>query len=217
MSGDPLPFSPAAERNREPILAALRRWLPAGSASRPVRVLEIGSGSGQHAVFMTRSLPGLRWQPSELPQALPGLAARIAREGSHDLAPGASIAPPLVLDVTAPFSWPEERFDAVFSANTCHILPAAALPALLGGAARVLRPGGLLLLYGPFRYGARHTSPSNAAFDAHLRSLDPAMGVRDAEELAARAGAEGLRPRADEAMPANNRLLVFERVEAAAR
>jgi SAM-dependent methyltransferase len=206
-----LPFSPAAERNREPILAVLRRWLGAGEPGRPVRLLEVGSGTGQHAVHMARALAGLHWQPTELPPALAGLRARIEREGASGLAPGARIAPPLPLDVNQP-DWPPGPWDAVFSANTAHIMPAAAVPALLAGAARVLRPGGLLLLYGPFRYGERHTAASNAAFDEHLRSLDPAMGIRDAHRLAAQAAEVGLELQDDVAMPANNRTLVFERI-----
>jgi SAM-dependent methyltransferase len=208
-----LPFSPACERNRDPILAVLRRWLGEGSPARPLRVLEVGSGSGQHAVHMARHLSGLHWQPSELPQNLVGLAARIAVEEGQGLAPGARIEAPLVLDVDAP-DWPEGPWDAVFSANTAHIMPGPSVPRLVAGSARALKPGGLLLLYGPFRYGTTHTAASNATFDAHLRSLDPAMGVRDAHELTCRAAAVGLVAEDDVAMPANNRLLIFRRQEA---
>ncbi len=203
MHDDELPFSPACLRNQDPILAVLRRWLPSGA-----RVLEVGSGSGQHAIHMARHLPGVHWQPSERQEAPAGLAARIALEGREGLAPGAAVAKPLLLDVCQP-EWPAGPFEAVFTANTLHIMPAAAVPFLLAGSARVLSPGGLLLIYGPFRYGERHTAESNAAFDAHLRSLDPAMGVRDAEALLVEASALGLQLLADEAMPANNRLLVL--------
>jgi SAM-dependent methyltransferase len=208
---DGLPFSAAAERNREPILAVLRRWLSPAAPGRPLRLLEVGSGTGQHAVHMARHLAGLHWQPTELPAALAGLRARIERQGASDLAPGARIAPPLPLDVNQA-DWPPGPWDAVFSANTAHIMPATAVPALLASTARVLRPGGLLLLYGPFRYGSEHTAASNAAFDEHLRSLDPAMGIRDAHLLAAQAAEVGLQLREDVAMPANNRTLVFERI-----
>jgi len=112
--------------------------------------------------------------------------------------------------VTEAGQWPHQRFNAVFTANTCHIMPALALPQLLAGAARVLVPGGLLLLYGPFHDGGVHTAASNIAFDEHLRSLDPAMGVRDAVELQEQAAALGLQPLADVAMPANNRTLIFQ-------
>ncbi len=205
MDVDALPFSPACLRNQEPILALLRHWLPPGA-----RVLELGSGSGQHAIHMARHLPGVRWQPSERQEALAGLGARIALEGGDGLAPGAQVAAPLVLEVSQPH-WPAGPFEAVFTANTLHIMPAAAVPHLLAGGARVLAEDGLLLVYGPFRYGERHTAASNEAFDAHLRQLDPAMGVRDAEVIEREAASLGLQLQADAAMPANNRLLVFRK------
>ncbi|MEX1315741.1 MAG: DUF938 domain-containing protein [Synechococcaceae cyanobacterium] len=200
-------FSEACERNKQPILERLAAWLPPAA-----RVLEVGSGSGQHAVHMARQLAGLRWQTTELAGHLDDLLERLQLEGRRGLAADASIATPLELDVTRPEQWPRGPFDAVFSANTCHIMPTSAVARLLAGAAGVLASGGLLLLYGPFRDGEAHTSPSNAAFDAHLRSIDPAMGVRDARELARQALALGLELRADESMPANNRMLVFERL-----
>lgn len=206
MDADALPFSPACLRNQEPILTQLRRWLPAGA-----RVLEVGSGSGQHAIHMARHLPGVRWQPSERQEALAGLAARIGLEGEEALAPGARVAPPLVLDVTTGPHWPAGPFEAVFTANTLHIMPAAAVPHLLAGAARVLTADGLLVIYGPFRYGERHTAASNEAFDAHLRHLDASMGVRDAEAIEREAAGLGLYLQDDEPMPANNRLLVFRK------
>ncbi len=204
MIPDSLPFSPACLRNQEPILLLLRQWIPTAA-----RVLEVGSGSGQHAIHMARHLPGVRWQPSERNESLPGLARRVALEGQAGLAPGARVAPPVALDVTDA-QWPSGPFEAVFTANTLHIMPAAAVPHLLAGSARVLAADGLLLIYGPFRYGARHTAASNGDFDLQLRQLDPAMGVRDAEELQAEAARLGLQLQADAAMPANNRLLVFQ-------
>ncbi len=205
MIPDSLPFSPACLRNQEPILRLLRQWIPAAA-----RVLEVGSGSGQHAIHMARHLPGVRWQPSERNESLPGLARRVALEGQAGLAPGARVAPPVALDVTDA-QWPAGPFEAVFTANTLHIMPAAAVPHLLAGSARVLGADGLLLIYGPFRYGERHTAASNGDFDLHLRQLDPAMGVRDAEALQAEAAHLGLQLQADAAMPANNRLLVFQK------
>ncbi|MCP9833026.1 MULTISPECIES: DUF938 domain-containing protein [unclassified Cyanobium] len=205
MDPDSLPFSPACLRNQEPILTQLRRWMPPEA-----RVLEVGSGSGQHAIHMARHLPGVCWQPSERSESLTGLAGRIALEGQAGLAPGARVAPPLALDVTEAH-WPAGPFEVVFTANTLHIMPAAAVPYLLAGSARVLTVDGLLLIYGPFRYGDSHTAASNGAFDAHLQQLDPAMGVRDAEELQAMASRLGLHLQADGAMPANNRLLVFQK------
>ena len=203
-------FSPACERTPGPILAVLQQWLPARA-----RVLEIGSGSGQHAHFFCGQIAGLVWQASERQDALADLQAQLADVPPASLAPGARLLDAIPLDVTAAEQWPLRRgdgaFDALFSANTCHIMPASAVPQLLAGAAQVLRPGGLLLLYGPFHDGGVHTAASNAAFDAHLRSVDPTMGVRDALELQEQARGLGLEPLADVAMPANNRMLVLVR------
>jgi len=199
-------FSAACERNREAILAVLQDWLPPGA-----QVLEVGSGSGQHAVFFAQSLPRLAWQTSELSANLAGLGERIALEGGSGLAPGSQILMPIALDVSAPLDWPNQRFDAVFTANTAHIMPASSVPDLLAGAAGVLVPGGLLLVYGPFRDRGIPTAASNVAFDLHLRSLDPAMGVRDAVVIGDQAKGLGLSPVADVAMPANNRTLIFRR------
>ena len=187
----------------------LQDWLPA-----PAQVLEIGSGGGQHAAFFCQRIAGLSWQASERPAALAQLQAQHQSVPGGNLAPGSRLLEPIALDVTCREQWPQPAesglFDALFSANTCHIMPAAALPQLLAGATQVLRPGGLLLLYGPFHDGGIHTAESNAAFDAHLRSLDPAMGLRDALELQEQARGLGLEPLADVAMPANNRTLVLK-------
>jgi SAM-dependent methyltransferase len=199
-------FSPACERNKAPILAVLRDWLPPHA-----RVLEIGSGSGQHASFFCQQTAGLTWQSSERQEALADLQAQLDAVPATSLAPHARLPEAIPLDVTRSEQWPCGTVDAVFSANTCHIMPASALPALLAGSARVLRPGGLLLLYGPFHNGGVHAAPSNADFDAHLRHLDPAMGVRDALELQEQGRGLGLEPLADVAMPAHNRILVLER------
>ena len=199
-------FSAACERNKEAIEAVLQDWLPPGA-----QVLEVGSGSGQHAVFFAQSMAGLAWQTSELNANLAGLGERIALEGGSGLAPGSQILMPIALDVSAPGDWPDQRFDAVFTANTTHIMPASSVPDLLAGAAGVLVPGGLLLLYGPFSDHGIPTAASNVDFDLHLRSLDPAMGVRDAVTISEQAQGLGLSPVADVAMPANNRTLVFRR------
>ena len=199
-------FSAACERNKEAIQAVLLAWLPPGA-----QVLEVGSGSGQHAVFFAQSIAGLTWQTSELPAHLAGLGERIALEGSCGLAPGSQILMPIALDVSAPGDWPDQRFDAVFTANTSHIMPASSVPDLLAGAAEVLVPGGLLLLYGPFSNHGIPTAASNVDFDLHLRSLDPAMGVRDAVTISEQAQGLGLSPVADVVMPANNRTLIFRR------
>jgi SAM-dependent methyltransferase len=196
--------SPACERNREPILAVLRNWLPAGA-----RVLEIGAGSGQHAAFFCSRIDALHWQTSERPEALADLVASLAALERAELAAASLLPQPLALDVTQASSWPSGEWDAVFTANTCHIMPESALEPLLAGSRRALRSGGLLLLYGPFHNNGMPTAPSNAAFDKHLRSLDPAMGVRDAVVLQQQARDLGFEPLADLAMPANNRMLIL--------
>lgn len=198
-------FSEACERNKGPLLAVLSRWLP-----RPARVLEVGAGTGQHAVHFTQQLPQLAWQPTELEPNLPDLQERISREGQAQPADGSELRDASVLDVSHG-PWPEGPFDAVFSANTAHIMPASSVPDLLAGAARVLRAGGLLLLYGPFSDRGEHTAPSNEDFDAYLRSINPAMGVRDADWITELAGGVQLEPVADVVMPANNRTLIFRR------
>ncbi len=194
-----LPFSPAAERNREPIARVLRAWLPARGS-----VLEIGSGSGQHAVAFARGFPGLSWQPSEHPDALAGLAARIAAEG------GTNLACPVALDVLGGH-WPRGPFDAAFSANTAHIMSWQAVVAMFAGVGRVLAAGGPFCLYGPFRVDGGFTTAGNRDFDAGLRARDPAMGLRDVEsrESLAREHQMLLAERRD--MPADNFMLRFVR------
>ncbi len=201
-------FSEACERNKGPLLAVLERWLP-----RPARVLEVGSGTGQHAVHFTQQLDRLSWQPTELAANVGLLQARVDSEGQAQPAAGSQLHDAAALDVSRG-SWPDGPYDAVFSANTAHIMPAASVPHLLAGAARVLRAGGLLLLYGPFSDAGEHTAPSNEAFDSHLRSIDPAMGVRDADWITELAAGLQLQPLADVVMPANNRTLIFQRAGA---
>lgn len=198
---DPARIAPAAERNRDPILAVLRQWLkPNGS------VLEIASGTGQHAVWFATALPGVVWQPSD---ADPVLLASIA--AWRDRIGPANLLPVLGLDATAPDSWPVRRADAVVAINMIHIAPWAATVGLMDGASRVLSEDGLLYLYGPFREGGAHTAPSNEAFDDGLRGRDPAWGVRDLEEVVRTAETYGLKLAARIAMPANNLSLIFSR------
>jgi SAM-dependent methyltransferase len=170
-------------------------------------VLEIGSGTGQHAVHFATALPKVSWQPTDVAAQLPVLAARIAAEGPPNC------RAPLALDVGAP-RWPALAADGVFTANTLHIIAWPAVQSLLAGVGRVLAPAGHLCIYGPFHYGGQATSPSNAAFDADLRARDPASGVRDFEAVAALAASHELQLAADHALPANNRLLVFRRAVA---
>lgn len=189
----------ACERNKAPILEVLRSEL-AASAS----VLEIGSGTGQHAVHFAAHLPQLSWQPSEVAALLPGLAERVRREGSPNL------RAPILLDVrTTP--WPHAQADAIFSANTLHIMGWDAVEDFFRGVGGVLAPAGVLCVYGPFNYQGRYTSPSNAQFDAWLKARDPASALRDFEAVNALANAQQLRLVADHAMPANNRTLVWRR------
>lgn len=195
----PLPYSEACERNRHPILEVLR----VAFADRR-RVLEMGAGTGQHAVHFARHLPWLAWQPTDRREQLAGLAARVAAEGPPNL------APPVELDVLAA-PWPVLEADAVFTANTLHIMSWRAVEALFAGLEPRLPAGAVLAVYGPFHYGGRPTSDSNAAFDAMLRERDPASGVRDFEAVDAFARVAGLALQGDHAMPANNRLLVWRR------
>ena len=171
--------------------------------------LEIGSGTGQHAVFFARALPHLRWQPSDRAEWLPALRARIAREG-----PG-NLAAPIELDVSMS-PWPINAADAVFSANTLHIMAWHEVEAFFAGIGRTLAAARreasaprTLAVYGPFKYRGAFTTASNAVFDDSLKARDPASGIRDFEAVDALACAQGLALAADHAMPANNQLLVW--------
>lgn len=195
-----LPDAPATGRNREPILAVLRERF----ADR-TRVLEIGSGTGQHAVFFAEAMPWLQWQTSDLPDRHAAIAAWIESSGL------ANVLPPFALDVDRPEQWPAQRFDAVFSANTLHIMGWPQVQALFANLPRVLMPSASVVIYGPFNIGGEFTSPSNAAFDAQLRAAEPQRGLRDLEAVQALAADIGLDFVADIPMPANNRCLVWRR------
>ena len=196
-STPPLPFSEACERNKGPILEVLR------TVFAPCRaVLEIGAGTGQHAVHFASHLTHLEWQPTDRTEYLAGLAARIAQEGP------ANLRPPIEFDVARPRSLPG-AFDAIFSANTLHIMSWAEVQAFFAYAGRALGPGGTLAVYGPFRYRGEFTTQSNAHFDRALRERDPASGLRDFEAVDALASAQGFELVADHSMPANNQLLVW--------
>ncbi|HVL58649.1 MAG TPA: DUF938 domain-containing protein [Burkholderiaceae bacterium] len=192
--------APAAERNKQPILQVLRDVLPPAGL-----VLEVGSGTGQHAVHFAAELPQLRWQPSDPdPAARDSIRQWIADAGA------ANVEPPLELDVRRE-PWPLARADAVVAINVIHIAPWEAAKSLIAGAARILPPGGVLFLYGPYRRGGAHTAPSNAAFDAQLRAQDPRWGVRDLEDVEALAAASDLSLDRIVEMPANNLSVVFVR------
>jgi cyclopropane fatty-acyl-phospholipid synthase-like methyltransferase len=192
------PFSPASERNQAPILEVLR---PHFVSCR--RVLEIGSGTGQHAVYLARALPSTIWQTSDVQAALPGLRMWL------DEAALPNLPPPLELDVNG--DWPQARFDAVFTANTLHIMGWPEVERLFASLDRVLEPTAMLAAYGPFNYGGQFTSPSNAAFDEWLKRQSALSGVRDFEAVDALARAVRFELVDDHAMPANNRLLIWAR------
>ena len=192
---------PHAARNREPILDVLKRVLPAAGL-----VLEIASGSGEHAAYFAARLPSLVWQPTDAdPHAR---SSSIAAYRADAAAP--NLAAPLQLNVTAPV-WPVERADALVCINMIHISPWAASEALMAGAGRILPAGGVVYLYGPYRVDGRHTAPSNAEFDARLREQNPQWGVRDLGEVTALAERHGLALTETVTMPANNLSVVFRR------
>jgi SAM-dependent methyltransferase len=197
---DPRQYRPHVPRNRDPILDVLKRVLPERGL-----VLEIASGSGEHAAYFARALPALTFQPSD-----PSEEALASAAAHRDDAGLPNLLPPLLLDVTAP-SWPVERADAVICCNMIHIAPWAACEGLIAGAARVLAPGGVLYLYGPYKIGGRHTAPSNQEFDGYLRGQNPAWGIRDLDEVTALAGRHDLRLAETVAMPANNLSVILRR------
>ncbi len=185
------------DRNQAHILDVLREaFADVGS------VLEIGSGSGQHAAYFASNLPRLQWTPSDLVESHPSIQAW------RDELALANLHAPLALDVDDSV-WPGEPFDAIFTANTLHIMGWPSVVNLFAHAPLVLRPGGLLCIYGPFNYGGCYTSPGNEAFDARLQGDDPVRGIRDFERIDALALAHGMRLRKDYEMPANNRILLW--------
>jgi cyclopropane fatty-acyl-phospholipid synthase-like methyltransferase len=193
------PFAASAEQNREPILEVLRRHF----ADRR-RVLEIGSGTGQHAVHFAAALPHLDWHTSDRPGNLPGIRAWLNDAGLPNT------PPPIAFDVND--EPPGERFDAIFSANTLHIMSWPEVRRLFALLPQLLEPGALLTLYGPFNYGGQFTSPSNERFDAWLKSEDPQRGIRDFEAVDALAAAAGLSVVEDATMPVNNRCIIWRRI-----
>jgi len=191
-----LVFSEACERNKDPILGVLHSRFAARS-----RVFEVGSGTGQHAVHFARQLPHLIWQPSEREENLPDLKQRVAIEG------GANLCEPFLFDVCQR-DWPSDC-DAIFTANTLHIMPFTSVVEFFRGAGAALRTGGIIAIYGPFRYSGHYTSDSNRDFDGFLRARDPLSGIRDIDDLNALGKRHSLELDADHDLPANNRLLVY--------
>ena len=192
-----LPFSGASERNRQPILDQLIDLFPNKGT-----VLEIGSGTGQHAVFFTRYLAGIHWQPTDRAENLAGLELQFATEGNP------RICEPLKLDVLKD-PWPEGFYAAAFSANTAHIMPWVAVQAMFAGVAKHLLSDTRFCLYGPFNIDGAYTSPGNAQFDASLRRQDPKMGIRDMSDVESLSNSHHLFLEQKIAMPANNFILVF--------
>lgn len=193
------PYAPACERNREPILAVLRECF----ADRR-DVLEVGSGTGQHAVHFAAAMPWLSWQCSDRAEHLAGIRLWLDEAGLPNT------PAPIELDVSG--AWARRRFDAVFSANTLHIMGWPEVQRFFEGVDAVLATDGVLAAYGPFNYGGEYTSDSNREFDAWLKARDPRSGIRDFEAVDALAREIGLTLMDDVAMPANNRTLVWRRL-----
>ena len=196
-----LPYSEACVRNQAAILDQLAQIFTA-----PGQLLEIGSGTGQHAVYFGAHLPHLVWHTSDLPAHHAGIRAWL------DQAALPNVQLPLALNVEQA-NWGIAGLDGVFSANTLHIITWPQVQALFAGAARVLRPGGKLVVYGPFNYSRQFTAASNRQFDQSLRQRDPASGIRDFEAVDTLAQQHGLHLLADHAMPANNCLLLWQRAD----
>jgi SAM-dependent methyltransferase len=200
-NGDGRQFSPSAARNSRPIREVLEKVLPRSGIA-----LEIGSGTGEHIVCFANALPGLLWQPSDPdPASRASIAAWIAAEGL------ANVRAPVAIDVREAVWGVEDEapFGALISLNMIHIAPWQAALGLLAGAGRLLRPDGMLYLYGPFMRSGAHTAPSNAAFDADLKRRDPHWGVRDTDDLVREAAPHKLELREVIEMPANNLSLAF--------
>jgi SAM-dependent methyltransferase len=201
MEEDARRYAPSVARNKDAIAGVLARYLPSSGL-----VLEIASGSGEHAVHFASTFPALVFQPTD-----PSEEARASIAAWRQEAALPNMRAPLALDVTAA-PWPINYADAVTCINMIHIAPWEATLGLVAGAARIIPPGGLLFLYGPYKRAGQHTAPSNADFDASLRERDARWGVRDLETVAAEATAMGFAAPMVEAMPANNLSLIFRRL-----
>ena len=193
------PYAESCERNRTPILEVLRVELAGKS-----RLLEIGSGTGQHAVYLAPEFPRLVWQTSDVVEAHADIKAWLAESGL------ANVLPPLTLDVCKG-DWPSQRYDAVLSANTAHWMSWSEVECLFSGVGRTLEVDGVFCLYGPFSYRGEYNSESNARFDRWLKARDPSSGIRDFEAVDELARRAGMTLRKDYEMPANNRTLVWSK------
>src|SRR4051794_17860974 len=193
------PHSEACERNRDPILAVLRQWMLA-----PGTTLEIGAGTGQHAVHFAAALPHLRWVATDLEENHAGISAWIEESALTN------VSGPITLNVRDP-DWPFSSLHYAYSANTAHIMSWESVAHMFAGVARVLRRRGLFFLYGPFNRDGKFTSESNREFDQLLRARDPMMGIRDDRALIALASRCGLTYVSDYSMPARNRMLIWQK------
>ena len=191
------PYAEACDKNGPPILEVLKQKLPDHG-----RVLEIASGTGQHAVFFGAALTNIEWQTSDLEEMHQGIQLWLDEAGLEN------VVSPLSLDVAG--EWPQHKYDAVFSANTAHIMPVEAVEKMFAGVASVLKPEGLFLLYGPFMYGGEHTSESNWRFDRWIKSWEPHRGIRDVDWLRQVAANVNLDLYEDIEMPSNNRILIWK-------
>ena len=201
-AGDARRSAPAAQRNREPIAEVLSEWLPDSGL-----VLEVASGTGEHAVWFAKRFPGLEWQPSDAhPDALASIAAWQQDAGLPN------VLRPVVIDASNPADWPIERADAVLNINMAHISPWPASLGLIAGASRMLPSGAPLILYGPWLKDDIETVPSNLAFNADLKARDPEWGLRRVEDFAEAAEVEGFQLVETRGMPANNLMLLFARI-----
>lgn len=198
MTIDEKPFSQACENNKQAILNVIQPLF-----SKLDKVLEVGSGTGQHSVYFAENMPRLVWQPSDQAEYLPGVRAWGKSAGLSNL------LEPLELDVRK--DWPIDSVSGIFSANTLHIMSWEVVELFFAGVKKHLVKGGALCVYGPFNYYGRYTSDSNAAFDRHLKSRDPQMGIRDFEAVVELANQHSLMLVSDSSMPANNRILTFAR------
>ena len=199
-TSDPRLYHGHVARNRVPILDVLKRVLPSAGL-----VVEIASGSGEHAVFFAKGLPGISWQPTDID------AAALASIAAHRAAAGvANLLAPMRLDTTVE-PWPVARADAIVCNNMIHISPWAVTEALMHGAAHILPAGGVLFLYGPYKIDGRHTAPSNEEFDASLRARNPEWGIRDLADVTALATRHGFTLAETVPMPANNLSVIFRR------
>lgn len=205
MSDPRAQHAPATDRNREPIAAVLERFVPAPPV--PVSALEVSSGTGQHVSYFASRFPNVRFQPTERDPSMFESIRAWAEDSDVD-----NVALPLELDAEV-HPWPVEDIDLVININMIHIAPWTACLGLLDGASAVLKPGGVLFMYGPYKVGGSHTAPSNEAFDREfLRARDPNWGLRDLDEVVAEARARGLDHQETVAMPANNLSVIYRRV-----